>query len=414
MPVPDPSSQTDIWGNILGSPDLIGTVLKFILGGGFLSFLGWLALNFQKLRYKFFPGKLDVVFAIHAPGEQAVKYKEDLRRGFSDCIDAFQLRRTFSVKDLSKLIHFDNAVEAEKYCKEHDVSLVVWGDFLEDGHQVSGEDVSEFVPHFTFLYPDDAKGRVGAMMLLDIQSRFARLNYWRILKKESLTDVKILTNKLFEQSCYVLALALKAQGRMRDSLALFEKLYSRLTKNDPQLAASVFPHLVNCHIILGLNAFQKKKYGESLFHAKTILSLQHRDSTGLALLAVSSYFLDDSATSWICIKKLKQYYPTSNLPSVDEGFLLLLDGKFDDAYHSYWKVYQKDVPDFNPFEVICFLDEEFQKTKNYALKYGIGVISHYYGDRKLARKELRIFCIKFRDIPGASKLVKHAKKLIEK
>ncbi len=368
----------------------------------------------KKIKYTFFPGKIDVLIALQSNDGQSAKYRTRILEILNGCIDRFSLRNRFCVRDVSSILKFETSQEAENYCKEHGVSIIIWGRVTEDGLQSAGGDVNQLSPRFTFLCPDDDEHILGKMMILDIESKFAHRQFWEIVKTDSLRDVNVVSNNLFNKGCYALALSLKLRGRIYDSLDIFEKLRDDNYLSDQILTSAIKPHLLNCYTLLARDFYQRKNYTEGIGYTQKILALNPHSLDGLAMDAVYKYLQNDITGAYAAIKRMRLYHPTSNVSWLDEGFVSLMQGNYKQAYVCYQKVCTDKRPDFDLPEVVSFLDVEYHKTKNPVIKYAVGVLSCRFWDQNLGVKELALFLRFTKGISGMSKLRKHARDLHDK
>jgi len=106
-----------------------------------------------------------------------------------------------------------------------------------------------------------------------------------------------------------------------------------------------------------------------------------------------------------------ELYPKNSSTEIDVAFIRILQGNYSNAYKHYENLIKMKDIQFNPFEVIEFLYNEYENSKEPALLYGSGILSFYWGDKELGKKDLKIFLKKSNDVKYKKLRIK-ARKLI--
>ena len=216
-------------------------------------------------------------------------------------------------------------------------------------------------------------------MNFDIKSKFAQKNYWQIFENNSTNDIEIISDNIFNISTYILAITLMLYGKVLASLNLFEYLHSKLVKCDNQLSVKLTPHLLNCYEVLALEyAFNKGNYPVAIEYCNKALSLKPKSFFALSNLAVFHYKADNLNESRKFIDLLKKIYPNSTVTIVDVAFIKILEKDYIGAYSVYSRLIKNKIVNFNPQDVVEFLNFEYEKSKEPALLFASGIIAFYY------------------------------------
>ena len=270
--------------------------------------------------------------------------------------------------------------------------------------------------NFTYSYPkyiNDKENKLGKLVILDIGSRLAVKNYWQIIENNSLEDINIVSNNLFDISLYIVGLTLKLYGRLGESKEIFEKLYKKLEVSSDNFKDLVRPHLFDCYIIF-INEIiaTKRNYTEGIIFCENILKIEENNYFALTNLAVFCYKVGDSNKCEKAVELLLGYYPKEPHTEVDVAFIRIIQGRYKNAYKHYSRLVKMGKITFNFQEVIEFLSNEYEKIKEPALLYGAGVISYFWGDKILAKQDLDNF-LKQASETNYKEMYRNANKLVK-
>lgn len=369
-----------------------------------LAIIGWLInkywkqiiLYIRKSCLKLFPPSFNFALSIKSSdGLNTGVYFSEIKNNLLSEITQNHLNQLIKIKDISDIREFNSESEAEKFVSEKNLNLLVWGSLTSDNLKDDGKGMSEVKLKFTFAHPKDKNNKLGKMMLLDIDSRFATKNYWKIYNDNSYNDVNLVSKNLSDISLYTIALSLKVYGKISASLKLFESLHNSTTKkSDAFFNSQLIPHLINIYEIFILNAvYNKDKFREGKLFCEKLLVFRLNDFFGLSNLAFFQYKLGEIDKSKETVEKLLKIYPTRPLTMADAAFFSILQKDYYKVYKYYNKLTlnRPEQLDFNVLNIIDFLSEQYTQTKDPAILYGSGMISFYFGDKKIAKKDLRFF-----------------------
>lgn len=351
---------------------------------------------FKKQGFKFFPANFNILICLETKeGINTGSYFQELKSNLLTAIDKAGLSSFIKVKDVSDLHKFNNKEEAESFRKRKDIDLIIWGELSSDRLKQNGKSVSEVRLNFTYGHPDDESKKLGEAIRFDINGRFALRNYWKIMEDSSFNDIKIVSSNIFDISLYILALTLKIYGQIEKSLTLFESLYKKYKETSDVFKESLKPHLYECYDLLIQNSLWNRRGNQKAEdYSKRLLLINNTHYSALTGLALAQYRLGKILESEATVQEIQLLYPNSAATLVDVAFFQILKGRYGKAYETYKKlirIYKKQAPGFNAQQVLEFLYEEYERTKEPALLYATGIISWYFGDPELARKDLEIF-----------------------
>lgn len=371
-----------------------------------MAVIGWIAkvvydyrknillwLKKQKLIY--LPVNFNVALSLDfKEGLNSGIYYEEIKKNLLKLIDNNRLHNHIKLKDFSDIQKFKDKKEAELFTIKKNIDLIIWGFFTNDGLKKEGESINKVNLNFTYRHPDNKEKSIGRMLLLDINSKLAIKNYWQIVEKNSLNDVEVVSENIFDIATYILALTLRIYGYIEKSLSLFENLYNSLSSRQDNFKRHIVPHLINCYeLIIIENGINGKKFDISKKYCEKLLNFKKNDFFGLSNLAVFQYKTGEKSKAEKSVELLLRLYPKNPLTEVDIAFFRILQKKYSEAYKHYKNLlkYRDSQINFNPQDIVEFLTNEYQLYKEPALLYGSGVISWYFGDKRIACEDLKSF-----------------------
>jgi len=382
------------WSNITETliPLLIITVL------GWIAWIVWhnrkrLATWLKRLKLKFFPVKFNVAFSLDfKEGLNSGNYFEQIKKNIHSITNKSGLYKQIIIKDFSSIQKFRDKDEAELFIIKKGIDLIIWGGFTNDTLKVDGENINEIELHFTYGHPDNKEKTIGKMLLIDISSKLAKKNYWKIVESNSLKDSKIVSNNIFDISTYIIALTLKISGRLGKSLNLFEQLYKNLVDRNDNFQKEIFPHLYNIYTIL-ISEYGINENNYNLGHdlCRKILIIKENDFFALSNLATFNCKLGLNEEAERQVNLLVKLYPKDPTTEVDVAYFRIMQKKYANALKHYKNLMKFNVINFEPQYVIEFLCEEYDKLKEPALLFGVGIISYKFWDKELAKANLKLF-----------------------
>lgn len=382
------------WLNILET--LIPLLIVAVLG--WIAWVAWyyrknIFIWFKRQKLTFFPVDFNIALSLDfKDGLNSGKYFEQIKRNLNSLIDKSGLSEQVIIKDFSEIKKINNIGEAESFRNKKNIDLIIWGGFTNDILKVDGENINEIELHFTYSCPDNKERTVGQMIFLDISSKIAKRNYWKIVEGNSLRDTKVVSNNIFDISTYILALTLKIYGRLGKSLNLFEQLYNNLVERRDDFQKEILPHLYNCYEILVSECIiNRKNFEIGSNMCKKILLLKDNDFFAMSNLATFQCKLGNYEESEKTVELLLRLYPGNPITEVDVAYYRVLQKNYSNAFKHYRNLKNYKSINFRPQDVIEFLGEEYDKSKEPAFLFGIGIISYIFWDKKLAKKSFQTF-----------------------
>ena len=369
--------------------------------------------NLKLIKLKLFQLNFNLALSIEfKEGLNSGNYYEEIRRNLISSINDNGLAKLIKIIDFSDIYKFNNASEAGIFRNKKNIDLIIWGHFTGDSLKSDGESISKLNLNFTYGYLDSQNGAIGALLFKDISSRLAIKNYWEIIERDSYEDVQIVSNNIFDLSIYIIALTLKIYGNITKSLKLFEQLYDSLTRKSDNFSDALVPHLLDCYYLLTEEfGVYRKKYEVGKKYCEKILKFNNKDFFALSSLAKIQYLLGEKLNAEKTIKKLSQLYPRNPITEADIAFIGILNGNYSNAFRHYENLSKYSDVNFNSQDVVEFLNDQYQIHKEPGLLYGCGIISFYFGDKTLAKRDFNRFFSKANKVKYKS-MWRKAKKLI--
>lgn len=397
--------------------------LKYIISTLILTFIislfheKWRRLLSNKVRsliLYIFPINFNIALSLDfKEGLNSGVYFEEIKRSLEKNINEYKLEGILRFKDCSDIVKFKTDKEAEKFIKKKQINLLIWGGFSKDNLKSKGKVRNDLDLRFTYLSPNDKENKFINFVKLDVNSKLALKNYWKIIEENSSDDLKIVSSNIFIISNYIIGLTTKLAGNIITATAIFENLHSSLKKDKDQFIKQVEFHLYNCYEILVRIYYQRNKHLEVTEICEKMIAIWPKDLFCIGNLATNYYKLNKIQESKKYVELMKATHPNEPITHINSAFILLTENKYYEAHEAYRKAVRCKNSDLNyePLDVVDFLIKEYEKSKMIGISYGIGVISYYYGDRIIAENFLKDFlnsqevtCNKMRD--NAERLLK--------
>lgn len=369
---------------------------------------------FKKQKLKIFPVNFDIAFSLDfEEGLNGGQYFQQIKNDFQKILNDTGLAENIKIIDFSDIYKFRTKKDAEKFRNKKNIDLIIWGDFSCQGLKEKGELVSEIDFNFTCGHPKDKSGKLGEMILLDIGSKFAQKEYCKIFEDDSLSDIKIISNNIFDLSMYIVGLTLKICIKLEASINIFEKLLARLQNRKDTLASHVIFHLKNCYSLIVLNSMgMKKQFNKGKEFCEKIIALDGKNLFAICNLATLQYKTGQTEEAEKKVELMLELYPRHSLTEINVAFIRILQRNYNNAFKHYENLVRMGKIDFEPFEVIEFLDNEYKNSKEPALLYASGILFYYWGEKELGKDDLRLFIKKSNDM-HYKKMRRKARRLIK-
>lgn len=391
----EPLSQTDAnnWNVILQGVIITVFAALIIAIGGII----WKQRNkLWKLVcvswYKLVPQTQVITFAIsHNDQLNSGLYYEEIKKSFLKNLKNYELSKFITYKDFSDIFLFTDNSEAEKFRNVKDLDLILWGEFLNDHLKRGGHIESEFSLNYTYgiNHQGDNELEVKQKISERINAILSVKNKWLIRDNDSLDDVSDVADCFFSTSLFVLGLTLGNRGEIERSTFIFEKLYKYLEDKGDKLSQQLIPYIRDCYtlILSSLANKNKRNWDDIVSICEKLIEINPGDLFALTNLAHGQYQLGQITKSIEISQSMIDYDKKSGAARVNLAFFQAMAKNYTRALHHY-KLLLTSRPDFNSLEIIEFLNSEYKKTKEPALIFASGFISHFInGDDDLARED---------------------------
>jgi len=377
---------------ITGETFITGLILAILTGVVTIIYKNWknIIIWLKRKKLNIFPIKFNVALSLDfQEGLNSGTYFKEIKNNLLKSIDENRLSEIIKIHDFSDIKKFSTIKEAEDFRNKKGVDLIIWGGFSGDGLKKDGETINKIDLKFTYGFKDDEQRRIGVMILADINSKLAIKNYWEIIDKNSLNDIEIISKNLFDISGYILGLTLKLSGRIGISLKIFETLYENLKLRGDTFKDQIIPHLLNCYtIFITDSGFNKRRFDLGESFCNKFLIIVPNDFFALSNLAIFQYYLGKETDAEKNVEQLLKLHPGQSVTEVDVAFFRVIQKNYKNAYKHYQNLSQMQSVGFNAQEVVEFLFSQYEFKKDPVLLYGAGIVSYYFGDKKLAKQTL--------------------------
>lgn len=341
-------------------------------------------------------------------------YFNEIKKDLFKIIEKQNLQKVIKIRDFSDIQNFKNKSDAEKYRKNKDLDLIIWWDFSWDGLIKDGQEIHQIDINFTFRHPDDPEHKIKQVLLTDFSSKLAIKNYWQILENNSFNDVKLVSKNLFHISTYIIGITTMLYWRVMQSVEILEWLNNTVESNDDIFRLSILINLENLYRqIMQNSANSKNNIKVWITYAEKLIILRPNDQNTLSFLAFFYYINGEEEKSEQTVDKQIKLYARFPSTEVNVAFLRIMQKKYQDAFHCYERLTQKEELDFNPIPVIDFLSEQYRLRWEVGLLYGSGLISYFYWDKQIAKEDLSNF-IKIFPQENCQIMFNRARKILEK
>ena len=187
----------------------------------------WLAYRWLFVTGFSFKESIKVAFAINTIS-QSQDFLKQIINVFKNELASFGFEKVIEVYELPDDIKFQNSQSAEKYLRDKNIRLLIWGNTTEGA--VKKDDVSKFNLNFSYL--------TAPLYLPEHRSSFSRLvSYafprlgWHVFKSNSLFGINVVSDNIFEVTLFIFGLCLSTIPELKffqKFIYTFEKLDFRL------------------------------------------------------------------------------------------------------------------------------------------------------------------------------------------
>lgn len=361
-----------------------------------------ISLSIRKHKLIILPATFNVAFSIEFDEWlNSWKYFNELLKNFNKIISEENLSDLIKINNFSDIHLFKNQKEAEIFKNKKNLDLIIWWDFSNDILKEKWKwKLSKLDLKYTYWILNDDKWNIWRLVQNDLSTKFAEKNYWTIYNEDSYNDIKIVWNNLFDMALYILSVSLKMQWNLLKSTTILEKHLNNLLKRNDNFVRHTKFHLINNYELFILDIlfnvykyWKNKEFGLWKNYCEKILNLNEDNFFALTNLAYFEYNLWNKSWTKNIIEIVKDKYSKSPCSITNIAFLHLIDLKYKDAYKWYNKLSNLSIEklDFNPIDVIWFLNIEYKKSNNPWLLFASWFISYLYWDKKIAKKDLKKF-----------------------
>lgn len=341
-------------------------------------------------------------------------YKEILKQ-LNIMIKEEWLETYLKIKDCSEIIIFNNNKDAENFLNKNWLDLVIRWDFSTDNLKKDWKNINNL--KFNLSYKTVNNNKKKQALRADIQSKFIEKRYWTIIEESSYNDINIVSNNINILCLYTLWVSLKVLGKISDSINIMEKLHRMLCNKGDDFSKHTKFHIIDsCWLILLNSIFDKKSYDLWIKYWEKIFNIDPNNHDALWNIAILYYkkWEIDKAKSFI--DKLNSLYPNSQITKIDTAFLKIKEKSYSSAYKIYEEIrnFNRKNIMFNPQTAIEILRTEYTTNKEPAFLYASWILSYYFWDKIIAKKDFKTFLKETECIDWYSKMRKRTNKIFSK
>ncbi|MEN8253203.1 MAG: hypothetical protein ABFQ62_02395 [Patescibacteria group bacterium] len=376
-------------------------------------------IKFLKLHWlKYFSSNFNVGISIKKDsGKLSDAYHETIKEKLSEIVDKFNLSSEIRISFFSDIKTFKNKKEAIKFRKENDLDLLVWGNFSSESLKLDGETVIEPTLKFTFKYPDNKDGRIGKSFGRELKSVLKSKKINLIKESSSLTDLKILPEKVFDICSYIVGVSSLLYGKIDASEKILESLLKRNKNDQTNFIKGVRAHLNNIYTYrIKTLILEKENYKNLLSVSEKMTSLNPSSISGLTAKAIAQFNSGEIKESEKTVALVQNKYPSEDVTNINVAFFRILQKKYNRALKYYKKLLRKKELDggINPLQVVEFLEDQYDLNKNEkAYLFASGLINFKFADLKRGKELLKQFIRSSKNIEHYKTMRRCAKKLID-
>jgi len=347
------------WFYFVGS--VIG-ILSICFIVWFLGRKGW--FHRDKIRVSIYPKLLE--------------NDENLEKVLRSSIRSGNLGHLFKISIIPSDVCFEDRKAAEKYVKDQHLNLVIWGDCLT-GKQ-DEKDVSQYILHFSYSFScqEGHEEPVRYVLNKDFQSISVQ-RYWKVQRENALPEIQVMGNNLVEISLYITGVCLLSKGDIKKGVLIFEDLFQRINcveKRKLQIFAQVKNHLISlCNFISVVEWAEMRNRKASRLYSEKVLAIDDNNYDCHARLALYDYLDGNQLGSKRHVKRCEKIDRRHPCTLLDKAFFCLLDKKYKSAAKIYKRLSSMPVDGFMAFETAAFLEDEYEKKKEIAFLFGIGMLT---------------------------------------
>lgn len=250
--------------------------------------------------------------------------------------------------------------KTEKYLLSKGLDLVVWGTAVRALE--NGKEVTKYLICFSYQFNNP---RIRNLLIKDFDE-VIKERYWKVNRENSLNEISVLAENISDICLYMISICLLTRGRVNYGLNVLEDLYRKACANPIKrdlFCSKIKNHLISLNNLLATKAWREEKNKEkAIFFSNRTLVLDENNYDCHARLALLEYLNGNIISSWRHVKRCRRIDPRNPCTLFDQGFLYILDKKYDKAMGRYRKLEHSLVDGLLAYEVAVFLDEEYKKN----------------------------------------------------
>jgi len=348
--------------------------------------------------------------------EAADHYYETIKQKLRVELNRLHLTRKISLKEFGADIVKDE-VAANQLVISKGIHLLMWGAVISG--QRDGRDYSKFELFCTFWH-QSLKPEAYAQFVSNVALALHNRKY-DIFANRSYADIGKFTQDILEPSLFIIALALFVGRNFKRSRGIFLDLRNLLlSRNDvadnaalQALLSNVDHFLISNCFILAYNAIDRGENKVAINLLESVKCIKPNDIECLSNLARLYYRVGDAGKARELTEEMRKLQPNSHVVLANEAFFLLKDQRYEAALNKYKALDKLERLQFNPLEVVQFLDEEQKTSPDRWLLFAIGFFALKY-DTALGLNTLRTFMKRTRRRKEFDSMRRYARHLVNR
>lgn len=390
---------------------------NFLVGaiGSFILVLIWLLSSRTPKKGK---NKIGVVIAIRDNTEEARKVRYDVIDKFQEImveLPSGSIIELLPLKDVQAR-KVTNEKSATQMSNKTKAQFIIWGKSMSYAEKYKFD--LHFIVRHRQLNLQEKK-----VVSKGFTESLVNKN-WEFLEKDIFTGIVTTAQNIREIALYVMGIAAHLSYDFDTCLKLHGDLYEILKRDkdkreELRVVNARLPYwLSSTYIILGWQQYFAKNLNRAIELNRRSMDLQPFNYSAMLNMALYAFQNGDISTAKKIIKSIKKTNKKANLPDsawrYSEGFLTLLEGKFESGLKIYQKAIAGYVTEFTISSVIAFLNDFLEKNSD--KKQFIFILGLIYQKKKdnlpMAMKEFEKFLNETKNDPVFGIFREEAKRLL--
>jgi hypothetical protein len=390
--------------------DVASTIIIIL----FAHFLLWYILR----QGIYISDKIIINFALKSELQSSISIREilkNIKRGLSNN----SLGDIIEINYLPDDRVFHSSVDAEKYVKNKQVNLLVWGDTTEATR--NNLPITIINLNFTYLHAS-LQSEQKKLLQKELRSASQR-SVWEIDHTNSVIGITVVSGNIFEVSLFVLAACLITVPDIQyhlKAVIILEQLAVSLSakRKDPNfpnlrdVQHQITNLLLQLYNNLSLYYSQSKQdFVKGEFYAQKALMLDSHNFGAHQNLALLYWKKGEETLSRKHSKIAWNIEQSNDLTRCNRAFLRIYDKNFEAGLRTYKKI--SHLEPFTVLQVVEFIESEYEKkSDNSGLLFAYAWISIKFGDSIRGKTKMEKFLRKVSANKEYTVLIEEAKRML--